>query len=73
MISNPNYRPLDLNIVSLCCGSSIEQGIEVDYPLGGRTWGISYKVDVCGNCGKEAETVEECGICGEIGCLNECE
>lgn len=67
------FKQLEINMVSQCCGASIVEGIERDYPLGGSVWGINYKVEVCGKCGKEAEEVEECGICGEVGCFNECE
>lgn len=50
-----------------CCKASIERGSRTEYPLGGRTWGINYAVDVCGECGKEVkEIVTVCDCCGEV-------
>ena len=63
----------DLNQVSSCCHRPIVVSQRMEYPLGGTTWGQAYKVDLCECCGKEAEPVNECGICGVVGCENECE
>lgn len=64
---------MHLNQVSSCCGSSVEEGSMKEFPLGVRTWYINYKVDICTKCKQECDVTEECGICGEIGCKNECE
>jgi hypothetical protein len=62
------------NVVSNCCHSSIDQGIKREYPLGGSTYGINYKIDVCSECGQPVDyMVEQCGVCGEVGCSGECE
>lgn len=64
----------DFNLVSPCCHKSIAEGIAYEYPLGGNTWRIPYKKEICEGCGLEVTTpVEECGICGVVGCENECE
>lgn len=61
---------IEIRVVSDCCKASVEQGSKPEYPLGGKVWGIQYKVDVCGDCGRECEPVEvevfEC--CGEEVC-----
>lgn len=41
--------------VSECCCADIVQSKQTEYPLGGKTWGIDYSVDVCEKCGKEVE------------------
>lgn len=51
-------------IQSLCCGAPIEQGSRSEYPLGGSVWSISIPVEICGECGKEADPVHQCGYCG---------
>jgi hypothetical protein len=53
-----------MNIVSNCCGASIESGTREEFPLGGRTWRIGYSITVCERCGKECEEVEACDYCG---------
>lgn len=56
-------------IVSGCCNRGVYSGTLIDYPLGGRTWSIAYKVDVCESCGKEVEEYEEaCDNCGLVSC-----
>lgn len=63
-----------VNCVSNCCHSSIDQGIRLEYPLGGHTHSISYKIDVCSECGQPVDyLMEQCGVCGEVGCAGECE
>ena len=58
-----------MNFVSNCCMASIEVGTRMEYPLGGSTYGISYKVDYCDSCGKEVdEVVEVTECCGEEQC-----
>jgi len=55
-----------------CCLKPIETGTRMEYPLGGSTWGIPYKIDVCTGCGKEVEEyVLVHGCCGLEIC--ECE
>jgi hypothetical protein len=64
----------DFNVVSNCCHSSIDQGIKLEYPLGGSTYSIAHKIDVCSECGQPVDyMVEQCGVCGEVGCSGECE
>ena len=58
-------------IVSDCCLRPVTEGVKVEYPLGGRAWGIRYKIDVCERCGEECEPIEVCEMCGEPEC--ECE
>lgn len=59
-----------VNLVSGCCFREIISTTRLEYPLGGRTWAQSYKVDVCSCCGKEIEDpVEVCECCG----LQECD
>lgn len=53
-----------MNIVSSCCKASIVQGTKREYPLGDQ-YGINYKLGVCEACGKEADPVEVCAMCGE--------
>lgn len=51
--------------VSNCCLKPILVDWKREYPLGGRNWYQTYKVDVCEGCGKEVEesvNVHEC--CG---------
>lgn len=60
------------NIVSECCNRSVDDGIYRDFPLGGTTWGISYKLKVCSCCGKECDEVEACEGCGVVGCAGDC-
>lgn len=70
-----------MNIVSHCCGAPIEQGARTEYPLGGSVWGISIPMEVCGECGREADPVHQCENCGfelngdnpeiwDLGCYN---
>jgi hypothetical protein len=61
-----------MNLVSPCCQEPIVNGIYTESPLG-DPFIISYKTEICELCGKEAEGIEQCGICGEIDCLGECE
>lgn len=65
-----------MNVVSACCNREIVQDIVLEYPLGGRTWAIPYKVERCASCGmdiKDVGTVEECEECGLVGCQGNCE
>lgn len=55
-------------LVSSCCHREIVESSKMEYPLGGTRWGISYKVELCSSCGKEADPVEACGGCGVVGC-----
>lgn len=55
--------------ISKCCGKSTFEGMHREYPLGGSTWGINYKVTCCEGCGQECEEVEACDQCGEPGAL----
>lgn len=55
-----------MNQVSSCCKGSIEEGVIRDYPMNDR-FGISYKTDVCGECGKEVEDIlDTCDCCGGV-------
>ena len=67
----------EINIVSLCCSASIEKGVIHDrHPLPRNEYngvGIMYSIDVCSGCHREAEAAKACGICGEVGCENQCE
>lgn len=60
------------NLVSECCNRSTENGTYREFPLGGSTWGIDYKIKVCECCGKECDEVEACEVCGVVGCSEEC-
>jgi hypothetical protein len=63
-----------MNHVSPCCHADVVSDIKLEYPLGGNTWAIPYKVDRCESCGKEVEEyVEQCGVCGTVGCDERCE
>lgn len=53
-----------MNVVSKCCHKPIVPGIFMEYPLGGSTWGINEKAEICEGCGMEAEPVEICDCCG---------
>jgi hypothetical protein len=59
--------------VSNCCEASVIEGVRREYPLGGRTWGMDYKLQVCDKCKKECDEVAACEVCGEISCKGECE
>lgn len=63
----------EINIVSECCQQPIVTGSKPEYPLGGHTWGINYKVDICEGCGQEASELQVCGSCGDVECLGGCE
>lgn len=61
-------------VVSGCCHAEIVGGARMEFPLGGTTWGITYKIDCCSECGKEVEDYAEvCECCGEINCHGTCE
>lgn len=63
-----------VNCVSSCCHSGVSQGIHLEYPLGGVSHSIAYKIDVCEECGQPVEyLVEQCEVCGEVGCSGECD
>lgn len=63
----------NFNLVSPCCHSGIGSGSKMEYPLNDG-YGMSYKVDVCEECGREVENpVEQCMACGEVECRGECE
>ena len=58
-----------MNIRSACCHKPVVSSTKLHYPLGGRTYYESFKVDVCECCGMEVEDyVEECEECGEVAC-----
>lgn len=60
--------------VSSCCHAAIVEGSRNEYPLGGRTWSQTFKIDVCEDCGKEVEeTLTACEECGEIDCTSHME
>lgn len=65
-----------MNVVSACCNREIVGDIKLEYPLGGRTYAIPYKVDRCSGCGMEIDydyqMVEICEICDEVNCHGEC-
>lgn len=52
------------NVVSQCCGASVEPGIKKEYPLGGRTWYETLLVDICEDCKQECDAVMVCSYCG---------
>lgn len=60
------------SILSDCCLRETEAGTQVEYPLGGKTWGINYKISVCTCCGKPCETLE-LYVCEECGIISDCE
>ena len=65
-----------MNTVSACCHREIVSDIRLEYPLGGNTWAIPYKVDRCSCCGTDIDNVgmvEECEECGLVGCNGGCE
>lgn len=37
-------------VVSDCCGASVVEGRRQFFPLGGRNWSISEKIEVCERC-----------------------
>ncbi|CAM4100855.1 hypothetical protein PAAL109150_09990 [Paenibacillus alkaliterrae] len=58
-----------MNHISPCCHKEIIVRTHVEFPLGGRTWGMSYKYDACAGCGNEVEEyVHACEECGEVRC-----
>jgi hypothetical protein len=61
-------------LLSVCCLRDVEKGSKRDpYPLGRgeyNGYGISYVIDVCECCGKEAETVEK-DVCEECGAVSD--
>ena len=61
------------NQVSECCHKEITSKHVVEFPMGGTYWGIPTKHDVCIGCGLDASPVDQCGICGVVGCLEVCE
>lgn len=63
----------NVNYVSECCHRSTEDGINREFPLGGSTWSIAYKIKVCECCGKPCDEVEACEVCGVVGCGGDCE
>lgn len=60
------------NQVSDCCHRSIVFKYGREFPLGGVTWGISTKEPVCESCGKDCGEVDQCEVCGVVGCLGDC-
>jgi hypothetical protein len=46
-------------IVSDCCKAPVLTGIKREYPLGGKTWHETFKVEYCESCGNECDKVEE--------------
>lgn len=65
-----------MNVVSACCHRPIVAGSRLEYPLGGSTWAVSCKVDICECCGLDIDdvgSVEECEECGLPGCKGNCE
>lgn len=62
-----------MNVVSSCCHRSIIRGSRIEHPLNDRFY-ISYSFDMCECCGGESpDTVEECEVCGVVGCAGDCE
>lgn len=62
-----------MNQVSECCHAEILPGVLKDFPTGGSTWFINYQVECCASCGKEVEErVEQCDVCGTVGCDERC-
>lgn len=58
-----------MNQVSSCCHAEILPGVLQDFPTGGATWFINYKVECCASCGKEVEEyAEQCDECGVVDC-----
>lgn len=68
-----HLKTVDLNQVSSCCHRPIIPIRKMEFPLGGKTWGQTFIVEICECCGKDASPVDQCGICGVTGCNNECE
>jgi hypothetical protein len=63
-----------MNSVSPCCHAEVAGDIRLEYPIGGRSFSIPYKVDRCQCCGKEVEDYAyACGVCGVVGCTGGCE
>lgn len=62
-----------MNIVSECCHAPVIIGNKPEYPLGGKVWRELYRIELCGKCGKECETVQACEVCGEVNCYGLCE
>lgn len=62
--------------VSACCLKSIVNDVRLEYPLGGRTYAIPYKVERCEGCGLEIDNVGETEVCETCGlelCEGDCE
>ena len=59
-----------MNQVSPCCHKSIVVSHRLEYPLGGRTWHQTFKIDVCEGRGREVEEyLSECEECGTVDCV----
>lgn len=58
-----------MSVVSECCNKEIIVCRGREFPLGGSTWGQSYKYDACAGCGMETTPVDACEECGVVGCL----
>lgn len=62
-----------MNQVSDCCHREIVQAARMEFPLGGSTFGIPYTEPICTCCGKDCAEVDQCEICGVVGCLGDCD
>lgn len=61
--------------VSACCLREIVRDVGLEYPLGGNTWAIPYKIERCSSCGRDIDDVgktEVCEDCGLEGCEGDC-
>jgi hypothetical protein len=59
------------NQVSHCCHYEIGQASRIEFPLGG-SYGIPYTEPVCTCCGKDCSPVDQCEVCGVVGCKGDC-
>jgi hypothetical protein len=65
-------QAVHLNQVSHCCHYEIGQAPRIEFPLSGSTYGIPYTEPVCTCCGKDCSPVDQCEVCGVVGCLGDC-
>lgn len=55
-----------IKTLSVCCCAEIGKAQQMEFPLGGYR-GIAYTINVCTDCGNEADLMELycCDLCGE--------
>jgi hypothetical protein len=64
-----------MNLVSSCCAAPLITRTRNENPLGDKEYnglGLNYKYTACESCGEECEELEQCEICGLIGCKEDC-